>query len=238
MGVLQALETIKILASPLPTLPVPPSMLLFSSYPTLGFRNIRLRPRRANCAACSTMATVSRESLLSGSLDYVAFCGGIEDGIHVLPESERMDVVDFTTATRSGQGLDIVSIGQENSIANFRQHDTHDRPLIVDVREKPVFDLFHIQDSINLPFSELEYTRKVSELPEALLTRQSKKKMILLCQKGNDSQLSVLRLRKLLGKSDNITREESEEVNITDVTGGWTALKRELGDSAKDWPEF
>ena len=69
MGVLQALETIKILSSPPPTTPAPASMLLFTAHPVLSFRSIRLRTRRANCAACSAMATVNRDSLTGGSLD-------------------------------------------------------------------------------------------------------------------------------------------------------------------------
>lgn len=247
MGVLQALETIKILASPLPTVPVPASMLLFSSYPTLGFRSIRLRTRRANCATCSANATVSEDSLTSGSLDYVAFCGGIQDDIHVLPESQRIDVEEFTgeftAATRFNQGLDIVSTGQEHAKIDSREHTPHNGPLIVDVREKALFDIFHIQDSINLPFSQLELSRDVSELPEALLAQQSKGDMIVLCQKGNDSQVSVLRLRKLLdrsseGKDGEGKQEDTEQVSITDVTGGWRAIRRQLGHSAKDWPEF
>jgi len=234
MGVLQALETIKILALPLPTVPVQASMLLFSSYPALGFRSIRLRTRRPNCATCSANATVSKDSLTSGSLNYVAFCGGIEDEINVLPDSERMDVGEFTAATKPGQGLDIVSTGHGHAKIESSEHVSRDGPLIVDVREKPHFDIFHIQDSINLPFSQLESAREVSELPEALLAQQSKRNMILLCQKGNDSQLGVVKLRKLLGSEE----EDISSVNITDVAGGWTAVRRQLGHSAKDWPEF
>src|SRR5690554_1442989 len=86
MGVLQALEAIKLLTAGLKTdddhdaefrnskvLPLP-SLLLFSANSPSPFRTVRLRSRRQDCFACSTKAGLSAESLTSGSLDYVAFC--------------------------------------------------------------------------------------------------------------------------------------------------------------------
>jgi adenylyltransferase/sulfurtransferase len=81
MGVLQALEAIKVLTLRSAAAPAdPPSLLLFSAYSNPMFRSIRLRTRKAKCAACSAHATVTPEALQSGSLDYVQFCGSAPDG--------------------------------------------------------------------------------------------------------------------------------------------------------------
>lgn len=232
MGVLQALETIKILASPpRPEVPGPASMLLFSAYPTLSFRSIRLRTRRANCAACSAVATVSRESLISGSLDYVAFCGGLVGDVNVLPASERLDAETFVTTMWNAQKLEVTSSALEKEDGHITETGQHITPFIIDVREKPVYDIFHIKNSINLPYSQLTSMREVSELPGALVSQENKKDMLLLCSRGNDSQYSVLKLRQLLSTSGSDTV-------IQDVSGGWTTVRREVGRSAQDWPEF
>jgi adenylyltransferase/sulfurtransferase len=71
MGVLQALEAIKVITQqPSPgTAPEPPSLLIFSTYSQPMFRSIRLRSRKPKCAACSSQATISAEALQNGSLD-------------------------------------------------------------------------------------------------------------------------------------------------------------------------
>ena len=88
MGVLQALEAIKVLTSKPKTYTsdtsmangvdegqVKPSMLMFSAFSNPQFRTIRLRSRRNDCATCSGNAWITKQSLSSGSLDYIAFCG-------------------------------------------------------------------------------------------------------------------------------------------------------------------
>lgn len=165
MGVLQALEAIKLIApkpyaaadmdtpmdlddllsqaensSNKPAIE-PPSLLLFSAYSKPPFRSIRLRSRRQNCATCSADATVRAESLSSGSLDYVQFCG-ISHPVDVLAPKERIsasDYRDIMTGTRTSEGGDFAN-------------DDH---VLVDVREKVQFDLCSLDKSINIPFSQI-----------------------------------------------------------------------------------
>ena len=241
MGVLQALEAIKILSAPLPVAPHPSQMLLFSSYPSLSFRSVRLRPRKANCAACSASATITKESVTSGSLDYVAFCGGIAGEVEVLPSTQRLMPQEFLQAqTRSGK-LEVTSTHHENggaSTAGVKSDAT--LPLIIDIREKPLYDIFHIRDSINIPYSQLSNIRDKTELPELLLSRQVEhpvRKTLLICARGNDSQYGALKLRALFGDLEHDGTQPAMESHITDVAGGWAALRKELGVAKTDWPD-
>ena len=92
MGVLQALEAIKVITqkTPIEASADPPSLLIFSAYSNPMFRSIRLRSRKAKCASCSAHATVTKQALESGSLDYVHFCGSVLPNLDPLSPEERI----------------------------------------------------------------------------------------------------------------------------------------------------
>lgn len=242
MGVLQALETTKILSSPQPVVPHPSQMLLFSSYPSLSFRSVRLRPRKANCATCSASATITKESLTSGSLDYVAFCGGLAGEVEVLPSAQRLLPKDFLQAHENNGSLEVTSIDHDSGERRTTASKTNPTlSLIVDIREKPLYDIFHIRDSINIPYSQLSNIRDKTELPECLLSNQNEnpeQKTLLICARGNDSQYGALKLRALLEDCGPDHAQGTIRSNITDVAGGWAALRKELGVAKTDWPDI
>jgi adenylyltransferase/sulfurtransferase len=204
MGVLQALEAIKIIARDPEIEGLPPQMHLFSTCPSLSLRSVRLRPRRPQCASCSRTATVTQESLTSGSLDYVAFCGGLVGEVNVLPIGERVLANDF------------VANGSNIIVTSSSSRDTRDltTPLVLDLREKTLFDIYHIRDSVNVPYSQLSSWRSVSDIPD-VVKFEGRSKILLLCAKGNDSQLGAVKLRSLLGGASK----------ITDIAGGWSSLR-------------
>ncbi|KAF2868606.1 hypothetical protein BDV95DRAFT_500065 [Massariosphaeria phaeospora] len=201
MGVLQALEAIKVLTrnsnpSIPETPPDPPSLLIFSAYSSPMFRSIRLRTRKAKCAACSAQASVTPEALNSGSLDYVQFCGVINP-VDALSPNERISVNNYAKIR-----LDVNPFtGTEPS------KDSH---ILVDVREKVEFDLCNVEGSVNVPFSTVTSTRSsgpngtsngqqgneeqswVSELKS-----YPDKPIFVLCRRGNDSQITVKKMREL-----------------------------------------
>lgn len=181
MGVLQALEAIKLISAGIDKLPSDsimeidgafietsdkphateaaakrltdskPSLLLFSAYSSPQFRTFGLRARKPKCAVCSAQATVTREAFTSGSMDYVQFCGAVS-AIDALSPDERISARDYDQA-RSG-----------NSDINSSAVDTADtsrgaQHILVDVREKVQFDLAHLDGSVNIPFSEIAATR-------------------------------------------------------------------------------
>ncbi|KAI4920946.1 hypothetical protein J4E85_009061 [Alternaria conjuncta] len=189
MGVLQALEAIKVLTHKPTTTPAdPPSLLLFSAYSNPMFRSIRLRSRKAKCAACSTHATISAEALESGSLDYVQFCGSLLPDNNPLAPEERISAKNYAQL-RSGVNPFTGTVSKKES------------HLLVDVREKVQFELCNIDGSINVPFSTVSATRgptsAVEEKDWTKMLRQSEKPIFVVCRLGNDSQVTVKKMKEL-----------------------------------------
>lgn len=220
MGVLQALEAIKLITarepvSPDVTQPESPSLLLFSAYGFPPFRSVRLRPRRQNCIVCSETASVTLQSLLSGSLDYVQFCG-VTQPLSLLREDER--------------------ISAEHLKAMMKRPESD--YLLVDVREKVQFDICHLDGSVNIPISNVtagkplplasvaEPKRAGPALP--LTCHGPETPIYVLCRLGNDSQLAVRKFKE--AGLDNGGRRY-----IGDVRDGFKAWKEHVDP---DWPEY
>ena len=219
MGVLQALEAIKLItASPHPPdvgQPGAPSLLLFSAYGSPPFRSVRLRPRRQNCMACSATALITRQSLESGSLDYVQFCG-ITQPLQLLREDERISAEHLQTLMK--------------------------RPaseyLLVDVREKVHFDMCHLNGSVNVPISDLTAGKALSlataagsngaRPPWFLPGHAPETPIHVVCRLGNDSQLAVRKLKE--AGLDNEGKRY-----IGDIRDGFKAWKERVD---RDWPEY
>ena len=138
------------------------SMLLYSALSDPSFRRIGLRGKRPDCPSCSKSATITRESLISGSLDYVSFCG-----VTQLPDvhHERVSAKEYAKIK-----------GNHN--------------ILVDVREKIQFDICNIEGSINLPFSEIRrnpnrtWYERTGSNPDGMA-------LYIVCRYGNDSQLTA-----------------------------------------------
>jgi adenylyltransferase/sulfurtransferase len=238
MGVLQAGEALKMIASgklvaPNPALdpypsteilvpngtegikrhitPVPEaSMLLFSSLSTPPFRTLRLRSRRPNCFACSSTACLTLESLSSGSLDYVLFCG-LTSPVKILLDSERISALEYE---------------------KLRKGKKH---VLLDVREKVQFDICSLPGAINIPFSAIHGNRPVEEkpawLPEDLPPDAP---IYVVCRLGNDSQVIAKRIQEsLLGNDENGHKEGKRWIG--DIKGGLRAWREEVDRS---WPEY
>lgn len=230
MGVLQALEAIKVLTKDLcasgntSTSPDPPSLLIFSAYASPMFRTIRLRARKPKCAVCSVHATVTTEVLSSGSLDYVQFCGTINSA-DVLSPNERISADNYAKIRLEVNPF----TGLEPS------KDSH---ILVDVREKVQFDLCHLEGSVNIPFSTVSSTpnnitaEKEAESSEASwvseLRQHSDKPIFVVCRLGNDSQITVKKMKEL-GLSNGGQRW------IGDIRGGLRAWRSNVEN---DFPEY
>jgi len=233
MGVLQALEAIKLLTRPTDAstngaaYPEPPSLLIFSAYANPMFRSIRLRTRKPKCAACSAQATVTPEALSSGSLDYVQFCGTV-DPVDALSANERISVDNYAKIRLEANPF----TGSEPS------KDSH---ILVDVREKVQFDLCNLEGSVNIPFSTVQRTLALKlnssnnasggvEDPDWVseLRQHSDKPIFVLCRQGNDSQLTVKKMKEL-------GLDRGGQRWIGDLRGGLQAWRRSIDD---DFPEY
>ena len=219
MGVLMAVESIKILAAEwvlpanseapgdlLPGTPNPPittpTLLLYSAYSQPPFRSVRLRGKRPDCLSCSASSTITRQSLNSGSLDYEFFCGLVSSS-DILSSEERLSAKEYKETIK----------------------DTGTVHTLIDVREKPQYDICHLENSINIPFSEIISSYSRDGLPrENSAVRQLMEDMKIprpvyfICRHGNDSQLAVRKLKTTPGY----------EGVVRDIKGGLTAWSNEV----------
>ncbi|KAJ5204321.1 uncharacterized protein N7498_005200 [Penicillium cinerascens] len=237
MGVLQALEAIKVLTAPdvSPaadgTTPPrdPPILQIFSAFSNPQFRSIRLRSRRANCAVCSAEATVTLDTIASGSTDYVFFCGSA-NAPSLLGPGERVSPEEYRERHPPA-----------NSQANDKsvKRGSH---TVIDVRDKAQFGICNLENSINIPISNFlgsapvpmasEYETEASQLPSwlpsELASPESNDPIYVVCRLGNDSQIAVKKMKDL-GLDRNGQRF------IGDIRGGFRAWRDQVDP---EWPEY
>lgn len=225
MGVLQALEAIKVItsmqtptfgASPpgAPDTPVSnttglgssssevekPTLLMFSAYSSPQFRTVRLRARRPDgCAACSGLGAITRESMLSGSLDYVAFCG-MTSPINLLPPEARISASDF---------------------ADLRPDGSH---VLIDVRDETQFTICALRGSLNVPWTGNADTWLQQAAMRGALNEDGKQRYVV-CRVGNDSQLAARAMMDRMGRT----------YGIMDIRGGFQAWRQEVDN---EWPDY
>ncbi|KAF9873830.1 ThiF family protein [Colletotrichum karsti] len=211
MGVLQALEAIKLIAAGAvdPDVKVKeataPSLLIFSgAAPSGPFRSVRMRGRRKDCFACSGESTLSLETLRSGSLDYVSFCG-VSAPMNILGPDERVTATEYERISR----------------------EKSSKHLLLDVRERENFDICSIDGAISLPISTFMKQTQASKggsqpQPEWIPSDfPADAPIYLVCRVGNDSQLAAKRLKDL-ALNDGGNRF------IGDIKGGMKAWKDEI----------
>jgi adenylyltransferase/sulfurtransferase len=204
MGVLQALEAIKLL-----TLKVDEDvgslresrLLILSAYADTQWRTLRMRGKREKCISCGTpdnlQQKISRETILNGGIDYVAFCGvatAVPKSL-LLDDDFRLDVAEVRKRRRSRAEM-----------------------ILVDVRDETQFGICSVEGSVNVPFDQFHIQRAnmsnsksegsndhhQPKLPRVLLDlletverRERNEKgsssppIVILCRQGNDSQIVV-----------------------------------------------
>ncbi|OQN99281.1 hypothetical protein B0A48_15130 [Cryoendolithus antarcticus] len=208
MGVLQALEAIKILvASPIASdasngmaeaEPAKPTLLMFSAYSQPQFRSVRLRTRRKDCVACSSSATISQGGLTSGSLDYETFCGTVALA-DMLPVESRISATEFSNLPSDRKSV------------------------LIDTRDETQYGICALPGSIHIPWTgdAKSWAAKASSMDEITSAGGS---TYVVCRLGNDSQLAVKALREHTGFS-----------NVKDFKGGLRAWREQVDPQ---WPDY
>ncbi|KAL6872895.1 hypothetical protein J3F83DRAFT_589892 [Trichoderma novae-zelandiae] len=209
MGVLQALEAIKLLVRGDHSRSVDAAeggegaeqvgMLLFSAMADVPFRTVRMRGKRKGCFACAGDDSALTLTELKTSLDYVQFCG-ISEPVKLLRPEERISAAEYERIAREKQAH-----------------------VLLDVREKEHFQLCSLPGSINVPISRFTARRGEGEGAAALddlipggVPRDAP--IYLVCRVGNDSQVAA---RKL--KDWGVDRDGERFVG--DVLGGLRAWR-------------
>ncbi|KAK2612748.1 hypothetical protein QQS21_001199 [Conoideocrella luteorostrata] len=209
MGVLQALEAIKLISTGVLDLPAEAeveaaqqTMLLFSGM-TNGppFRSVRMRGKRPNCFACSQKGLLTLE-YLSSSMDYAQFCG-VARPVQLLRPDDRITADAYSRLVEDGS-----------------------KHLLVDVREKEHFSLANIPGSVNVPISRFMCLREGDDaLPDGIpVDLPPDMPVYLVCRVGNDSQIATAKLKSL-------GLDRNGERFIGDILGGLKAWKDTVDSS-------
>ncbi|RDW23584.1 adenylyltransferase [Yarrowia lipolytica] len=162
MGMSQAMEAIKLLTG-VYSESFTPFLMLYSAYNFPPWKSVKVRKRQKTCAACGDVPRISRQLIETGQVDYSEFCGSPSQVL--LGEEHRITPEEYSK---------IVST----------------KHILLDVRERPQFDITSFPRSINIPWSELKHK-------EELDVQVGGSPVYVVCRYGNDSQNAVDKLQKL-----------------------------------------
>ncbi|XP_060073265.1 adenylyltransferase and sulfurtransferase MOCS3-like [Ylistrum balloti] len=192
IGCLQALEALKIAAG------VGSSfsqvMLMFDGLDGT-FRRIKLRGRQPSCPLCGTEPSITQ------LIDYEQFCGARANDkdkcLKVLDSKQRITVHEYN-----------------------KMLETKSNHILVDVRTEVEMDICQLpHQPINIPISRIGHDESIALLQKQLKTSDEKPAVIVVCRRGNDSQIAVKTLLKCFKDS---------EVDIKDIRGGLYAWAKHI----------
>lgn len=194
IGVLQALETLKIILN-MPDI-IFGRLLLFDGMET-KFHDIRLRSKNADCVICG------QHRVIHELIDYEEFCGAKandkEPNLNLLRKEERISAEEYNKIAK----------GDSKSI-------------LIDVRSPEEYEICHLQDSINIPFTQLSKDHNLNIIRNNIEKAQEELRpidMYILCRRGNDSQKAVQYLKKLF---------TDDTLRIKDIIGGIYAWSNKI----------
>lgn len=161
IGILQAMEALKIILDMSPDKLLVERMLIFDAE-DMTTRTVRLRKRNPCCATCSDNPTVTQ------LVDYEAYC----------------------SAPANDKDLSLKILPQENRITASEVSELMEKgsPLVIDVRAGPEYQMCHVLNTENRPIDGLrgsnldQLVRQVAE---------SREPVIFICRRGNDSQIAA-----------------------------------------------
>jgi adenylyltransferase/sulfurtransferase len=225
MGVMQALKAINIITDPKFRDPdqtteevESPSLLLLSGHVATPFRSSMMRKRRPACYACGGDSELTLESLRAGKFDYVHFCGVVPP-VNLLQPEERISPGEY-------------------------QKRSHEKHVLLDVREREHFNLANLVGAINIPFSELRsMSSSVPSNMESESMDSSGEKsrndnlpewfpehvphtapIYVVCRQGEDSQVVTRKLKEM-------GLDWGGERFVGDITGGMRAWREEVDET-------
>ncbi|KAH7933345.1 hypothetical protein HPB49_011632 [Dermacentor silvarum] len=173
-----------------------PGSFSYLMVPTQGGGMWLLRGKLPDCAVCANPSTAPAVQ------DYAAWCG--------------------TGPTNKCCGLSVLPKELRISCQDLRDRLLSEQPscLLLDVRPKCQFEMCHLPRSINIPFEQLD--NELDSL-EKKLTENAE--VVVICRRGNDSQLAVEKLRQAWNQA----------VKVCDVRGGLEAWSRTVDP---DFPTY
>ena len=118
--------------------------------------------------------------------------------------------------------MTILEKNQRISVKEYHQEIMNTNHILLDVRTEPEMDICQLKNSVNIPLfdiGKIEAIEKISDLVEEKQTDQ----LILVCRRGNDSQMAVKLLEKNL--------KNNSELVIKDIIGGLQAWSDKIDNN-------
>ena len=118
--------------------------------------------------------------------------------------------------------MTILEKNQRISVKEYHQEIMNSNHILLDVRTEPEMDICQLKNSVNIPLfdiGKIEAIEKISDLVDEKQTDQ----LILVCRRGNDSQMAVKLLQKNL--------KNNSELVIKDIIGGLQAWSDKIDNN-------
>ncbi|UJR28733.1 hypothetical protein I4U23_009962 [Adineta vaga] len=193
LGSLQALEAIKLLTKIGDVLS---NRMLLVDGLSMNFRTIKLRNRQPTCAVCGTNPSII-DRPAPPPADQCTDDKPCRKNI--LSRRERITATDLSKSTLSSPSF------------------------IIDVRPEHELHIAQFENSYHLPMDRLLYNTNEEQLRDELRSNIEKNhQIVIVCRRGNDSQIAVRRLKELLSDIDNIDEK------LKDLEGGFQAWHTDI----------
>lgn len=173
VGVMMAIETIKILLDVYTEENFEPFLMQYSGFPKQTLRTFRMRGRKDECKCCGLNPSITKEAIESGHINYQEFCGSRNYDV-CIPE-ERITVQDF-----------------ENDYHKIDKKDY----FLLDVRPPHHFNISHLPNTFNVSVKTLRnMDGSLEELQKYIPQVKKDSEIIVMCRFGNDSRLATRLLK-------------------------------------------
>lgn len=182
VGIMMAIETLKIILDVYTTDNFTPFMMMYSGFPNQNLRHFKMRGKQSNCQCCGDEPTVTKENIESGVINYELFCGS--RNYNVCSPDERISVSSF-----------------ENDYHITRKDNSY---ILLDVRPTHHYQISHFPDTFNIPLKDLRKMEgSMKKLKQTIPDVTEDSEILVLCRHGNESQVAT-RLLKDEFKIDNV----------------------------------
>ncbi|KAL6928655.1 Urmylation protein [Hanseniaspora valbyensis] len=194
VGVMQAVETLKVLQKIYTKENFEPFMLQYNGFMDQSLRRFKMRGRREDCISCGSKAEnkITREMIENNEINYFEFCGSRD--YNVLADDERITVQEFEDKY-------------------WKDKKPKEDTVYLDVRPAHHYSIsnFNNEKFHNIPLAELksfknDWTKLKSKMPELEPTSE----VVVFCRHGNESRLAT-----------RVLKDDFGIKNTKDVIGGF-----------------
>lgn len=179
VGIMQAVETLKVLQKVYTKDNFEPFMLQYSGYMDQSLRRFRMRKRRHDCVSCGDSPEITREKIESYEINYLSFCGSRD--YDVVDSMERITPVEFKEKYWSAPAKECV---------------------VIDVRPQAHYKIsnFKTDTVTNIPLATLTSMKgDIGKLKEVVPEINEDSDVVVFCRYGNDSRLATRELKDKFG---------------------------------------